>query len=164
MTPRKTNVAQMIEDLEHSPLFAPIDTDLKNRKLKYIASSTIEPLNYGALTQAFGIYYDEYHTFNQEKNIVCLSGLRMPFSTVQAIGNSADSLAADLAKSVNEEDENPLAGKGSAVFSNLRAGKPNRRGPRKMVSVETDQETGEKRERKISNRRKNLLERYGGRK
>lgn len=164
VTPRKTNVAQMIEDLEHSPLFAPIDTDLKNRKLKYIASSTIEPLNYGALTQAFGIYYDEYHTFNQEKNIVCLSGLRMPFSTVQAIGNSADSLAADLAKSVNEEDENPLAGKGSAVFSNLRAGKPNRRGPRKMVSVETDQETGEKRERKISNRRKNLLERYGGRK
>lgn len=164
VTPRKTNVAQMIEDLEHSPLFAPIDTDLKNRKLKYIASSTIEPLNYGALTQAFGIYYDEYHTFNQEKNIVCLSGLRMPFSTVQAIGNSADSLAADLAKSVNEDDENPLAGKGSAVFSNLRAGKPNRRGPRKMVSVETDQETGEKRERKISNRRKNLLERYGGRK
>ena len=150
VTPRKTNVAQMIEDLEHSPLFAPIDTDLKNRKLKYIASSTIEPLNYGALTQAFGIYYDEYHTFNQEKNIVCLSGLRMPFSTV--------------AKSVNEDDENPLAGKGSAVFSNLRAGKPNRRGPRKMVSVETDQETGEKRERKISNRRKNLLERYGGRK
>ena len=148
-----------------SPVFAPVDTDLKNRKLKYIASSTIDPLNYEALIQSFGMYYDEYHTFNQEKNIVCLSGLRMPFSTVQSIGDSVDSIAADLAKSVNEEDDNPLAGKSNDVFSNLRAGKPRKRIPKKMVSIETtNQDTGEKRERKISSRRRDLLERYGGRK
>lgn len=165
VTPRKTNIAQMIEDLQHSPVFAPVDTDLKNRKLKYIASSTIDPLNYEALIQSFGMYYDEYHTFNQEKNIVCLSGLRMPFSTVQSIGDSVDSIAADLAKSVNEEDDNPLAGKSNDVFSNLRAGKPRKRIPKKMVSIETtNQDTGEKRERKISSRRRDLLERYGGRK
>ena len=165
VTPRKTNIAQMIEDLQHSPVFAPVDTDLKNRKLKYIASSTIDPLNYEALIQSFGMYYDEYHTFNQEKNIVCLSGLRMPFSTVQSIGDSVDSIAADLAKSVNEEDDNPLAGKSNDVFSNLRAGKPRKRIPKKLVSIETtNQDTGEKRERKISSRRRDLLERYGGRK
>lgn len=164
VTQRKTNVAQMIEDLEHSQVFAPVDTDLKNRKLKYIASSTVEPLNYEALTQAFGIYYDEYHTFNQDRNIVCLCGLRMPFSTVKDLGDSVDSIADDIAKSTSEDEDNPLKNKKNDVFNGIRAGRARRRVAKPTASIETtDVATGEKRERKVSSKRKNLLDLYGKR-
>lgn len=158
VTQRKATIANIIEDLQHSPLFAPLDNDIQNRKLKYVASSTIEPLNYDAITQAFGTFVDEYHTFNQEKNIVCLCGLRLPYSKLKEINESVEPIREELIRSLAKDTENPL--KENNMLKNIRTRKPRKR----YVEEKTDKsaETGEVESKPKRTKRRSILDMYGG--
>lgn len=155
VTHRKTPIGAIIEDLEHSSLFAPVDSDVNKRKLKYVASSTIEPLNMEKIIQAFGHYIDEYHTFNQENNIVVLAGLRMPFDTLKKIEESVSSIKDELIRSMGEETDNPL--QDNSMLKNFRPT------ARRKRSVEIDKSGGNSTgtEKPKRSRRRNILDMYG---
>lgn len=158
VTPRKTSIAAIIEDLERSPLFAPIDSDVNKRKLKYVASSTIEPLDYDTIVQAFGHYIDEYHTYNQEKNIIVLAGLRMPFNTLKRIEDSVASIKDELIRSMQEDTDNPLSD-----TSMIKSFRPARTRKRVVETTkETDNDSGKNGTAKPKrSRRRNILDMYG---
>lgn len=77
ITSGKTDDAKIVEKLRDG-IFASIDSSSDNRFLSYLMSSTISPLDYKLFISEFGQYLDEYHTFNQNTNIVMLNGLGFP--------------------------------------------------------------------------------------
>lgn len=107
ITDKKASMAKIIESLK-SGIFAPIDVNAETRTLKYVASSTIEPLNYEAIKLEFGQFLDEFHTSNQEKNIVYLCGLRLPLTKISDLKNSVDTIKDDLKRQITLDNDTSL--------------------------------------------------------
>lgn len=92
----KVNTTQILEKLRDN-IFAPLNQDSESKGMSYIVSSTQSPLNYDSIKTEFGLYRDEFHTFNQEKNIVMLTGLEFPTEHLDDMGIKLSEEAKKLA-------------------------------------------------------------------
>lgn len=104
VTPRKTSTATIVEDLKNSAIFAPLDTDLEKRTLKYVMSSTVDDLDSDLLVREFGSFQDEFQAINQEKNVVILNGLRPPIATLNGINESMQTAVSDLRRMAQQRE------------------------------------------------------------
>lgn len=77
VTSGKTDDRKIIEKIRDG-IFAPINDSPEAKSMSYMMSSTITPLNYKLFITEFGQYVDEFHTINQNINIVMLNGLAFP--------------------------------------------------------------------------------------
>lgn len=80
----KADTNAIIERARHN-LFAEMDNDPERKALSYVLSSTVAPLDYSMIIAEFGQYVDEFHTFNQDVNLVMLTGLSFPEKRIQKI-------------------------------------------------------------------------------
>lgn len=80
----KANMSSILEKLRSS-IFAELDRDPDSKTISFVLSSTIKPLDYSTIVAEFGQYVDEFHTFNQECNLVMLTGLPFPKARVNRI-------------------------------------------------------------------------------
>lgn len=77
VTSGRTDDRKIIEKIRDG-IFAPINDSPEAKGMSYMMSSTITPLNYKLFVTEFGQYIDEFHTINQNINIVMLNGLAFP--------------------------------------------------------------------------------------
>ena len=77
VTSGKTDDRKIIEKIRYG-IFAPINDSPEAKSMSYMMASTITPLNYKMFIAEFGQYVDEFHTSNQNLNIVMLNGLAFP--------------------------------------------------------------------------------------
>ena len=79
----KATMSDIVNRLKNN-VFAQQDLDTDKKAMSYVISSTVNPLDYKTIVAEFGQYVDEFHTFNQDTNIVMLTGL--PYPTVRIKG------------------------------------------------------------------------------
>lgn len=100
ITDKKFGMSKIVDGLKNN-IFARLESSTGDRTLKYVASSTTEPLNYDTIKIEFGQFLDEFHTINQEKNIVYMCGLRLPMTVLTELRASVDAIEKDLVRSIS---------------------------------------------------------------
>lgn len=141
---KKINTMQIVESLNNG-IFADLDRSTDSKGMAYCLSSTQAMLNYSIITNEFGFYRDEFHTFNQDRNIIVLSGLAYP---VELLENYNEKLKVD-AKRLSEQSKvrrkQVTIGDGSVLDS---------------IEVSNNRNADETSVEKVLSRREELLERF----